>query len=524
MPPKKTKQSLDGYELDNAKVGIVPIHIDIKHKIKEALLAQFNSSEYKGWTTGSEYFNELTGGMADIVTLAGSPGGTKSSVARWLSLNFLNANRYNKVLFLSAEDNKDEFHRLITCLMLNINKDIFKADFKQLCPQLKVNTFGEFLIKQMMKGAQNDPATYKKYHETINRFEYKTKGDGAFENKDTLIHSIIDTLIGYSNGVSMNKPVNELLVVLDHLGEFNLSNTENEYERANDILETVMSLSGGYQSLDTAYFKKRVGGKNPFVYNIMDKINGDPQKEKEFNDCMARMKGEYEDFLSSQGMSSWDDLQKEIISELNIPRVKFLLLSQFKTDAYKSGNWKKQTYELNTSDLESSKRLGQKTFQAFFCWKEESPFVPNKVKDYYSTGCRPSDIKAYLQPISTLTYLFCSKNRIGFNNWICPVFSNLATGSMIPFSLKTEKIDGTLNPYNIKQFRDEFGLDFRETSNKEDLPDTAKTWSYRHKLLQRDIFNGSVNVHHNSYVSSFKQSQEEQNEFYKFFDIDSLFR
>lgn len=522
-PPisNKTKDIIKGYALDNSKIGRLPMLEDLKNSLIDILISEFLEKEHKGWSTGFKEFDTATNGMSPMTVIAGSPGSGKSTTTRWMALNFLKTNPNNRVLFLTAEDGKRDFIKILKSLILSINKDIFDCDFKKLFPHLNYNSFSEFLLDKTLKVAKEKPEIYAEYVSLINRLEYKNgdSGSGVFEDKQAFVHTIIDTLLGYSNPHDTGEPINELLVVLDHLGEFKFIQGDNEYERLNDIMESIMTMALGFTTKVKDEMEQNNIIKNPFVYNIRERILGE-DGQKRFEELSARLKEKYSILVESSG-EDWDDFYEDVINDCNVPRVKFLLLSQFKTDAYKSGNYQKKTYELNSSDLESSKRLGQKSPQIFFVWKE---FIPKGVGVHFDTrniNLYKEQLRNFVNPLPEISYIFCEKGRASISHFIYPCITNLATGTIIPIQVHTECAKGLLYKSNIEDFRKSIGIEFEKPSSGS-KGDTFDTWQSRYKSVLKSIATGSRIIDPNSF-SIYQEKMAEQKKFFKAFELEELY-
>lgn len=489
------------------KEALIPsnlIHLEKNRSIADGLPAfiakqaitniKNNFKQNVGWATESDCFNSHFGGIDNVCAIAAETGHGKTRLARSLCLDFLNADPFNAVLYLSGEEDETAIQKNVVSGILNINTSLWSE------PLSKEGQFSVYYAKKVNELYRTKDPEQKKlfteYNSLLNRFKVKTRGDNVFENKESFQRAIASAI---ANSIIGDKPLNELLVVVDHLGEFDLDSgtSENDYNRTNSVLKLVMdavSQESGEYITDFKTMLSSEADKKEVLENVYNQV---------FDNMRLFMD-------SNQITYSKEELQEKIY----FTKIRFLILCQLKNDAVSEfGRNTVRQWKWSASTLGGSTKIGQKMLQVLFVWNLQG-FNNNDT----------SDTNAVIQSKKVngtwnMGMLKVSKNRNGKSNKILPYLFN--TGSqriIIPPCAKlidVNEYEKWLEDNSFVEKPKKWGANKDEESNLVEEVDVVKSMT---RYLSYIKSNSNIN----GWVSSWKKNNEYRERFYNLFQIEDL--
>lgn len=436
-----------------------------------------NFKQNIGWSTESDCFNSDFGGIDSVCAIAAQTGHGKTRLARSLALDFLNANPYNSVLYLSGEEDETAIQRNVLSGILNINVSLWTE---------KLSIDGQLPVYYSKKVSElyktKDPEQkklFKEYNSLVNRFQIKTRGDKVFKNKESLQKAIASAI---ANSIMGDKPLNELLVVIDHLGEFDLDSgmSENDYNRTNAVLELVMDAV----SQD----------EGEYITDFKTMLSSEGEKKELLENVYGQVYDNMQSFMDANGISYSEE---ELMKKIYFTKIKFLILCQLKNDAVSDfGRNTLKQWKWSGATLGGSTKISQKMLQIIFVWNLQG------FNNYDSFASKISLQTKKVDGSWNMGMLKVSKNRNGNSNKIMPYLFN--TGSqriMIPPCAKLIDENSYENWLEQNAFNDK--------SNASD-----SMLAYLSSIKNNSNING--------WVASWKKAEEHRKRFYNLFKIGDL--
>lgn len=474
---EKNRNIAEGIPAFIAKQAITNIKTDFKQNI--------------GWVTESDCFNSEFGGIDNVCAIAAQTGHGKTRLARSLALDFLNANPYNAVLYLSGEEDETAIEKNVLSGILNINVSLWteKLAIDGQLPVYYAKKVDELYKTKNLK----EKELFTEFNSLLNRFKIKTRGDKVFKNKESFQKTIASAI---TNSIMGDKPLNELLVVVDHLGEFDLDSgtSENDYNRTNAVLELVMdavSQDEGEYITDFKTMLSSEGEKKELLENIYNQVYDDLENFMDAN-CISYSK-------------------EELMKKIYFTKIKFLILCQLKNDAVSDfGRNTIKQWKWSPATLGGSTKIGQKMLQVIFVWN---------LQGFNNRGSL--DTKEIQQSKKTdgswnMGMLKVSKNRNGNSNKIIPYLFN--TGSQ---RIVIPPCPELLDENDYEEWLEQNS--FIKKQNKkwgEDNSQTEEINVFQSMLKYLNSIKSNSNI--NGWVKSWEESNTHRKRFYNLFKIGDL--
>lgn len=453
-----------------------------------------NFKQNVGWATESDCFNSQFGGIDNVCAIAAETGHGKTRLARSLCLDFLNADAFNAVLYLSGEEDETAIEKNVVSGILNINTSLWSE------PLSKEGQFSVYYAKKVNELYQTKNEEQKnlfiEYNSLLNRFKVKTRGDNVFENKESFQRAIASAV---ANSIIGDKPLNELLVVIDHLGEFDLDNgtSDSDYNRTNSVLKLVMDA---------------VSQENgEYITDFKTMLSSEVEKGKILENVYNQVYDNMLDFMDSNQIHY---TKEELKEKIYFTKIRFLILCQLKNDAVSEfGRNTVKQWKWSASTLGGSTKIGQKMLQVLFVWNLQG------FNNYDLLNSKEIQQKNEVCGTWNMGMLKVSKNRNGKSNKILPYLFN--TGSqriVIPPCAKLIDADGYENWLEENSFAEKpkkWGADKGDENQTNEKIDAMRSMT---KYLSSIQSNPNIN----GWVSSWKEKENDRKRFYNLFAIEDL--
>lgn len=444
-----------------------------------------NFKQNIGWSTHSKFFNDIFNGIAPVTAIAAQPGNGKTRLARSLAIDFLNADPYNVVLYLSGEEDSSEITENVLSRLLCVNTSLWgeKLSIEGQLPVYISKKIHE-LIRTRDKEKKN---LFTEYMQILNRFKFKSKGDDVFSSRESFKKAIAEAI---TNSIIGDKPLNELLVVVDHLGEFDLGggNTEGDYERTNGVLNLIKEATAQKEG--------------EYVLDFKTMINNKEMRSELLEETYNTVFDKLQDIMDSNSIrdENGNDYTKESLKkQIYYTKIKFLVLCQLKSEANQEFGGKViKQWKWTDGSIGGSKKIGERMQQIIYLWNLK--------------GFNESDAAITSQNERTkrvmgdinMGMIKIAKNRRGLSNKIFPYQFN--TGSQ---EISIPPCRNLINSGTYEKWIEDNSFD-----DKNELSKSRAMTNYLNMIRNDTTMT--------RWLSSWEENKIHQKRFNKLFEIDAL--